>query len=53
MGRYGLGDDQWGRIEDLLPGGRGSLGVAAADNRVRRRRPSRTWAITRAGGTNV
>ena len=31
--RFGLRDDQWERIRDLLPGREGSVGVTAADNR--------------------
>ena len=34
MRRYGLRDDQWERIERLLPGRDGHVGVTAADNRV-------------------
>jgi transposase len=34
MRRYGLRDDQWEWIKDLLPGRAGSVGVTAADNRV-------------------
>ena len=34
MRRYGLRDDQWVRIEGLLPGRAGSVGVTAADNRL-------------------
>src|SRR5271163_1696465 len=34
MRRYGLRDDQWDRIKDLLPGREGSVGVTAADNRL-------------------
>jgi transposase len=34
MRRYALRDDQWNRIEHLLPGRPGSVGVAAADNRL-------------------
>jgi transposase len=34
MRRYGLRDDQWERIEGLLPGRVGSVGVTAADNRL-------------------
>jgi len=34
MRRYGLRDDQWDRIKDLLPGRVGSVGVTAADNRL-------------------
>ena len=34
MRRYGLRDDQWDRIKDLLPGRQGSVGVTAADNRL-------------------
>src|ERR1700693_1700309 len=34
MRRFGLRDDQWERIEDLLPGREGSVGVTAADNRL-------------------
>ena len=33
MRRYGLRDDQWDRIEALLPGREGSVGVTAVDNR--------------------
>ena len=32
--RYGLRDDQWERIEALLPGRRGSVGRPAEDNRL-------------------
>ena len=32
--RYSLRDDQWKRIEDLLPGRVGSVGVTAKDNRL-------------------
>ena len=31
--RYGLRDDQWERIRELLPGREGSVGVTAKDNR--------------------
>lgn len=31
--RYGLRDDQWTRIEHLLPGRAGYVGVTAQDNR--------------------
>ena len=34
MRRYGLRDDQWERIKNLLPGRDGSVGVTAADNRL-------------------
>jgi transposase len=34
MRRYGLREDQWDRIKDLLPGREGSVGVTAADNRL-------------------
>jgi hypothetical protein len=34
MPRYGLRDDQWERIEDLLPGRPGTVRVTAADNRL-------------------
>jgi transposase len=34
MGRYGLRDDQWGRIKDFLPGRDGHVGVRAQDNRL-------------------
>lgn len=34
MRRYGLRDDQWDRIKDLLPGRVGSVGVTAADNHL-------------------
>ena len=33
-GRYGLRDDQWKRIEDLLPGREETVGVTAKDNRL-------------------
>ena len=33
MSRYGLRDDQWQRIKDLLPGRIGHVGVTAQDNR--------------------
>ena len=33
MPRYGLRDDQWQRIKDLLPGRIGHVGVTAQDNR--------------------
>lgn len=33
MRRYGLRDDQWERIKDLLPGREGHVGVTARDNR--------------------
>lgn len=32
--RYGLRDDQWERIEGLLPGRAESVGVTAGDNRL-------------------
>jgi len=32
--RYGLRDDQWDRIKDLLPGRVGHVGGTARDNRV-------------------
>src|ERR1700712_53624 len=34
MRRYGLRDDQWERIRDLLPGRAGPVGVTARDNRL-------------------
>ncbi|MGA2889923.1 MAG: IS5/IS1182 family transposase, partial [Terracidiphilus sp.] len=34
MHRYGLRDDQWERIEGLLPGRPGSVGRPAANNRL-------------------
>jgi transposase len=34
MRRFGLRDDQWERIKDLMPGREGSVGVTAADNRL-------------------
>ncbi len=34
MRRYALRDDQWERIEDLLPGRDGHVGGTAADNRL-------------------
>ena len=32
--RYGLRDDQWARIEGLLPGREDTVGVTAKDNRL-------------------
>ncbi len=32
--RYGLRDDQWAKIETLLPGREGTVGVTAQDNRL-------------------
>jgi len=32
--RYGLRDDQWTRIENLLPGREDTVGVTASDNRL-------------------
>lgn len=34
MRRYALGDKQWARIEPLLPGREGHVGVTAKDNRL-------------------
>ena len=34
MRRYALRDDQWDRIEDLLPGRAGCVGVTAKDDRL-------------------
>jgi transposase len=34
MGRFGLRDDQWHRIKDILPGRKGHVGGTAADNRL-------------------
>ncbi len=34
MRRYALRDDQWERINELLPGREGHVGVTAADNRL-------------------
>ena len=34
MRRFGLRDDQWERIKDLLPGREGTVGVTAVDNRL-------------------
>src|SRR3954454_24632896 len=34
MRRYALRDDQWERIQDLLPGRVGHVGVTAQDNRL-------------------
>ena len=34
MWRHGLRDDQWDRIQTLLPGQHGWVGVTAADNRL-------------------
>lgn len=32
--RYALSDDQWSRIEHLLPGRKGTVGVTAKNNRL-------------------
>ena len=32
--RYGLRDDQWERIQNLLPGRKGTLGRTAKENRL-------------------
>jgi transposase len=32
--RYGLKDEQWARIEQMLPGRKGSVGRTAKDNRL-------------------
>ncbi len=34
MRRYGIREDQWERIKDLLPGREGTVGVRAKDNRL-------------------
>jgi transposase len=34
MGRFGLRNDQWERIKNLLPGRKDTVGVTAADNRL-------------------
>src|SRR6266568_6966806 len=34
MRRYGLRDDQWDRIKDVLPGREGHVGGTADDNRL-------------------
>ena len=34
MRRYGLSDDHWDRIKDLLPGREGHVGGTATDNRL-------------------
>ena len=34
MRRYALRDDQWARIEGLLPGRVGHVGMTARDNRL-------------------
>jgi hypothetical protein len=34
MRRYGIRDDQWDRIKELLPGREGHVGVTAKDNRL-------------------
>jgi transposase len=34
MRRFGLRDDQWDRIKDILPGREGHVGGTAADNRL-------------------
>ncbi len=49
MRRFGLRDDQWERIKDLLPGREGSVGVTAADNRLFIEAVRNWRAITTAG----
>ena len=34
MRRYGLRDNQWDRIKDLLPGREGHVGITAKNNRL-------------------
>ena len=34
MERFGLRDDQWDRIKDILPGRKGHVGGTAPDNRL-------------------
>lgn len=34
MSRYGLRDEEWAKIEHMLPGRKGSVGVTAKDNRL-------------------
>lgn len=34
MRRYGLTDEEWSKIEYLLPGRKGTVGVTAKDNRL-------------------
>ena len=34
MERFGLRDDQWNQIKDILPGREGHVGGTAADNRL-------------------
>jgi transposase len=34
ISRYGLRDDQWDRIKDILPGRSDTVGVTAKDNRL-------------------
>jgi transposase len=34
MRRYALRDEQWERIQNLLPGREGPVGVTAKDNRL-------------------
>jgi len=34
MRRYGLRDDQWDQINNMLPGRAGTVGVTASDNRL-------------------
>src|SRR5438552_14321928 len=34
MRRYGLRDDQWEKIRDILPGREGHVGVTTKDNRL-------------------
>lgn len=34
MRRYGLREDQWSKIENLLPGRKETVGVTAKDNRL-------------------
>ena len=55
MRRYGLRDDQWERIRDLLPGREGHVGVSARDNRAVHRSGAlslpRRHTVARSAGT--
>ena len=52
MRRYGIRDDQWERIRDLLPGQEGHVGVTTADNRLFGLTPV-SWSAERLGSDDL
>ena len=43
--RYGLRDEPWKKIQDLLPGRADTVGVTAKDNRL-----LKVWSVVRVPG---